>query len=353
MLNKHTCFTLIILSLMVILPVALSAVSEAAVIFLTIEPGSRSGGMGNAYVAQADDGFANYWNPGAMAFNRNSQIAYMHTNWFGDVDGINDMYYEYVSFNKYVEDLTGNVGAHIIYLTYGKQDRVNADQVNEGTFESYELALATTYSYQQTDELGLGATFKFILSDLSPQGTGSTEQNVKGRGISYAFDLGMKKKNLLIDKLDFGLNIQNIGPDITFINEEQADPLPMTFRMGLSYRFLDDEFNKFTVNTDMSKLLANDDPVYKRIVTAWYDDSSNDEIESTVFNAGAEYLYWNLLALRAGYLYDKAGSIMGPHFGLGVQYTFNEEYKFNFDFAMQEGGELTDYNKTFSFGFQF
>lgn len=353
MLRQHKLLGIIIFMLLMVGPIALSAVSEAGVIFLLIEPGSRPGGMGNAYVAQADDGFANYWNPGALAFNRKTQIAGMHTNWLGDVDGIDDMYYEYLSYNQYVEDLSGNVGFHVIYLTYGEQERIDANNISDGTFESYEVAVAASYGYQYSDELGLGATFKWILSDLSPEGTGETEQNVKGRGISYAFDLGLKKKNFIFDKLDFGLNLQNIGPNITFINEEQSDPLPMNMRLGFSYRFADDEFNKFTINADMNKMLANDDMVFKRIVTAWYDDDFNDEVESTVFNAGAEYVYWKLLALRAGYLYDKAGSIIGPHFGAGIQYTFNDDYKLNFDFAMQEGGELTDYNKTFSLSLEF
>ncbi|HOD54195.1 MAG TPA: PorV/PorQ family protein [Candidatus Cloacimonadota bacterium] len=352
MLKKHTFFGMITI-IMILCPVLLSAVSEAGVIFLTIEPGSRPGGMGNAYVAQADDAFANYWNPGALAFNRKTQIAGMHTNWFGDVDGINDMYFEYLAYNEYIEDLSGNLGFHILYLTYGEQERINEQNQSEGTFKSYEIAIASSYAYQYSDELGIGATFKFILSDLSPEGTGQTEQNEKGRGMSYSFDLGLKKKNLLVNGLDFGLNIQNIGPNISFINQDQADPLPLNWRMGFSYRAVENEFNKFTVNADMNKLLANDDFVLARLVTAWADDPTDQEIESTIFNVGSEYIYLNLLALRAGYIYDKAGSIMGPHFGAGVQYTFSNQYKLSFDFAMQEGGEMTDYNKTFSIGLEF
>lgn len=352
MLKKHTIFTIII-TILLLCPVFLSAISEAGVIFLTIEPGSRPGGMGNAYVAQADDALANYWNPGALAFNRKTQIAGMHTNWFGDVDGINDMYFEYLAFNKYSADLLGNIGFHILYLTYGEQERIDENNQSQGTFNSYEVAIATSYAYQYSENLGIGATVKFILSDLSPEGTGQTEQNEKGRGMSYAFDIGLKKKNLIIDKLDFGLNIQNIGPDISFINQDQADPLPLNWRMGFSYRAVESEFNRFTVNADMNKLLANDDFVLARLVTAWTDDPFQQELESTIFNVGAEYVYLNLLSLRAGYIHDKAGSIMGPHFGAGIQYTFANQYQLSVDFAMQEGGDLIDYNKTFSVGLQF
>jgi len=343
----------ILLGIMLIFPVCIFAVSEASCLFLLIEPSSRSGGMGQAHVAQVDDGFAGYWNPGAMAFNRKNQFAGMHTNWFSDVPGLDDIYLEYLGWNNYVQDLNGNLGFHVIYLTYGTQERTDMAGKHLGTFSSYEVAIATSYAYQVNENLGVGLTFKFILSDLSPEGTGPTESGVKGRGISYAFDLGLLKKNLFIPKFDLGLNLQNIGPNITYINEAQTDALPMNLRLGVSYRVWETEYYKFTVNGDMNKLLANDDFVLARLVTAWYDDGGWQELNSTIFSIGGEFLYWNLLSGRAGFIYDKAGSIIGPSFGLGITYTFYQKYKLNFDFAMQQGGEMVDYNKTFSLSVDF
>ncbi len=382
---KVIVITLVVM-LGIVIPQGLDAVSEAGVIFLLIEPGSRPGGMGHAYVAQVDDGFAGYWNPGAMAFNRKTQFAGMHTNWLGEV--FDDIYIEYLGWNQYFDDI-GNIGAHVVFLTYGKQDRMDEHGNYLGEFSSYELAVATSYANQVTERLGLGMTFKFILSDLAPEGTGATEEGVKGRGISYAFDFGVKTKgvdigqvivapyngliaayngiaaltgigkghysrlSLPIEKLDFGLNLQNVGPNIVYIDDAQSDPLPMNWRMGFSYRLMESEFNKLTINADMNKLLANDDPFYQRIITAWYDDPLEQEIESTIFNIGAEYTYFNLLSLRGGYIYDKAGDIIGPSFGAGIQYTFGQRYQVSFDFAMQQGGELVDYNNTFSLGLDF
>jgi len=382
---KTLIITLIVLS-GILLPQALNAVSEAGVIFLLIEPGSRAGGMGHAYVAQVDDAFAGYWNPGAMAFNRKVQFAGMHTNWLADV--FDDIYIEYLGWNQYFEDI-GNIGAHAIFLTYGKQDRMSEDGQYLGEFSSWEGTLALSYANQVTDNLGLGLTFKFIYSDLAPEGTGQTEIGVKGRGMSFAFDFGVKSEgvdfgqvmvgpyngilaayngvasltgmnrasysyfSLPVRRLDFGLNLQNVGPNITYVDDAQSDPLPMNWRMGLSYRLMESEYNRLTLNADMNKLLANEDPFYQRIVTAWYDDPFEDELESTIFNVGAEYTYFDLLSLRAGYIYDKAGDIIGPSFGAGIQYTFSQRYTLSFDFAMQQGGDLVDYNRTFSLGLEF
>ena len=333
--------------LMIIIPLSLSAVSNAAPIFLLIEPSSRAGAMGAAYTALVDDGFAGYWNTGAMAFNRKTQFAGMHTNWLGDVDELNDIYLEHIAWNQYFQNI-GNLGVNITFLSLGEQ--INTDEEGDylGTFNSYEMAIAFPFAFQYNQTTGFGISFKFILSDLAPSGTGQTESGERGRGMSYAFDLGFLKKNLLLHGLDFGINFQNIGPNITYINEAQADPLPMNWRMGFAYHIFDSKLNKLVVTGDMSKVLANDDFVLKRIITAWFDDDSDVEIEETIFNAGAEYVYYDLLSLRTGYIYDKAGDIKGASFGAGFHYTFSSFYKVGLDFAFQPAGELTKWNKTFS-----
>jgi hypothetical protein len=341
---KHK-FIILALIISVLVPLTLNAVSQSAVIFLTIEPGSHAGAMGAAYTAQAEDAFAAYWNTGALAFNRKTQFAGMHSNWFGSI--FNDMYFEYLAWNQYFEDV-GNIGLNFTYMTYGEQEGTDEEGNPTGTFRSYDLAAAATYAYQVSQNLGLGLGFKFILSDLAPEGTGQTEQQTKGQGMSYAFDLGVKYKNLLIDRLDVAWSLQNIGPNITYINESQSDQLPMNWRMGASYRLFDTQYSKLTMNLDMSKVLADDtdDPVYTRIITAWGGDSP-------IYNAGAEYGYYNLLFLRAGYINDSAGDIVGASFGAGIEYTFSEQYKMSLDFAMQPAGGLTDYNQTFSVKVEF
>jgi hypothetical protein len=339
MKNIITYLTIITALLM---PQFALAVSQGAPIFLLIEPGSRPGGMGSAYVAHVDDAYAGYWNTGAMAFNRKTQFAGMHSNWFGDVPGIDDMYFGYYAWNQYFEEL-GNLGFNISFMSYGKQDKTDAEGNPKGTFSSYELAAAIPYSYQLNETIGLGLSFKFIFSDLAPSGTGETEITTKGQGMTFAFDMGFLKKNLLIRNLNYGINLSHIGPNITYINESQSDPLPMNFRMGFSYKVLDSTFNKLIVNTDMNKELANDDPVWKRFFSDW-----KGELGEIIYCTGMEYVYLDLLSLRTGYYSDRAGSIEGFAFGGGIQYVFSNRYKVGLDFAMQPAGEMTKHNKTFS-----
>jgi hypothetical protein len=329
------------------------AVSEAGLVFLLMEPGSRSGGLGQAYVAQVDDAFAGYWNTGAMAFNRSTQFALMHTNWLGDI--FDDIYYEYFGFNTYVEG-TGNIGFMVQFLTYGEQDAYDEDANFIKRFSSWEVAPAVTYGYQLNNNLGLGGAFKFIHSDLAPEGTGNTEQNLKGQGSTFAFDFGFNYRNIPVlpatilpeSKLSLGLNIQNLGPNIVYINEEQSDPIPLNWRLGFSWQVTSNPYYKFTLNGDLNKLLANrDHHWYERLLLDWTDESLDEEWNDVIWGGGGEFTYLNLLSLRLGYLYDREGSIEGVSYGAGLFYT-QDKFRIDVDFAMQPGGELQDFNRTFS-----
>jgi hypothetical protein len=345
MSSRNIIYKGILLALLLafLIPISLNATSEGAVLWLLIEPGSNAGGMGNAYVAKSDDAFAGWWNPAALAFNHKTQIAGMHSNLLGDA--IPDIYYEYLGWDQYFEGV-GTLGFNVIYINYGKQDKYTEDNIFKGTFQSYEFATTGSYGFMLTDKLAGGLNFKFIYSKLAPEGTGTTEVTVKGAGSSYAFDLALKAKDVFVPRLDLGWNLQNIGPNITYVNEAQADPLPMNWRIGAAYRVFDSPMNRLAVTADFNKMLANSDPVYERIVTAWGGDKP-------IYNFGGEYSYMNLISVRGGYIYDKTGDVIGPCFGVGFQYTFTNKYKLTFDFAMVSYGALVDYNKTFSLGLEF
>jgi len=344
---------LIVLVALLLTPVLSYAVSEAGLVYLLMEPGSRSGGMGQAYVAQVDDAFAGYWNTGAMAFNRSTQFALMHSNWLGDV--FDDIYYEYFGFNTYLED-TGNIGFNVMFLTYGQQDAYDEDANFLKSFSSWEVAPSITYGYQLNKHLGIGGAFKFIHSDLAPEGTGATEEGLKGQGSTFAFDFGVKLADIQVlpetmlpqSRINLGLNIQNVGPNIVYINEEQSDPIPLNWRMGFSWQIWNTEISRLTFNGDMNKLLANrDHHWYERVYRDWVDQSLDEEWSEIIWGTGGEFSYLNLLSLRLGYIYDRAGEIEGVSYGAGLFYT-QDKFRVDVDFAMQPGGDLQDFNRTFS-----
>lgn len=322
----------------------LAAISQGSLLFLTFEPGGRANGMGRAYSAVADDAYAMWWNPGATAFNRKGQLALNHIPWLQG-SGINDMFYEYLGWNQYFEGM-GNFNVHACLLDAGTQEQTDSSGIPMGTFHSFDFAGAVGYSYEVIPaKLGVGANFKLIYSYLAPA-TGFTDS--EGKAFSFGFDVGAKYLDAAnIEGFDLAVVLQNMGPDVTFVDNEQADPSPMTVRLGAAFELFNSPLNSFMISAEASKMLANEDPLFKRFMTGW------EYIDETIFGIGAEYTYLQLIALRGGYFYDYVGEITGPSFGMGINYSFSDRYKLNADFSMVPAGELTDFNKVFSISFEY
>lgn len=335
------------LALLMVAPLSLAAVSQASLLFLTFEPGARANGMGRAFTAVADDAYAGWWNPAAMAFNKKTQLAATHMPWMqGAGGGFDDMFHQYYGWNQNFEGI-GNLGVHITWLDAGTQMQMDEFGNELGEFHTFEMAAAAGYAYEITpDKIGVGGNFKLIYSYLGP-GTGNTD--TEGKTFGFAFDLASQFRDVGgIEGLNAALVLQNIGPDVTYVNEDQADPLPMTIRLGAAYTALDSPMNRLRVSAEASKILANEDPLIQRFVTGF------EHFDETIYSAGAEYTYLDLITLRGGYFYDNAGQVTGPSFGAGFQYSFSQKYKLNVDFGMIWAGKLTnDFNKVFSLGFEF
>lgn len=342
---KRNAIVIMVLAMMLAIPVTVAGISQGALLFLTFEPGARANSMGRAYTAVADDAYAPWWNPGATAFNRKTQLAGTHMPWLQGANlGFSDIFYEYLGWNQYFEDI-GNINVHLTLLDSGTQTQTDEDGNDLGDFHSFDFAATVGYGYEaKQDKIGVGANFKLAYSYLGP-GTGNTEDD--GSALAFAFDLGAKFRDVLVDGLDFGATLQNIGPNVTYVDQSQSDPLPMTFRLGAAFRALDDPISKLTVSAEMSKILADENHLFQRFVSGW------QHMDETILSVGAEYTYLQLLSLRGGFFADQAGGVVGPSFGVGVEYKFDDRYRLTADFGMIVAGELTDYNKIFSVGFEF
>jgi len=316
------------------------AQGEAAVPFLVISPGARNGGMGEAGVAYAHDANAVYWNPAGLAFqyqnpetDKVGEISFMHSKWLPQFN-FEDLYYDYLAARYYIEDL-GTVGGSITYLNLGKNVWTDENGAELGTFDSYEYAFTLSYAAKIQENLGAGVNLKLIHSQLSDVTVGS--ENDKGIATTFAVDLGMlwtPATPILRNRLNLGFNLSNMGPKITYIDREQADPLPTNLRLGLSYKLYDDEFNRIHVLYDVNRLLVrkykdgDSDDWNKALFTTW---GQKDSFKRFSHSIGMEYWYGNLIALRTGYFYEDKnyGDRKFLTFGAGLMYAD----MFGFDFG--------------------
>lgn len=283
------------------------AVAESAAPSLTIPPGARANGMGEAYVSVADDATAAWWNAGAMAFQKNRNLAFMYSPLVPDL--ASDVNYQFLGYTA-PAGKSGVWGLHLIYLTYGKSIATDTEGNTLREFTSWEGALTGSYAMKFGDNVGVGLSLKYIRVSLAPADV--TQDNVEGSGSSFAVDVGSKWK-LPNQHLDLGLAVSNMGPDIAFIDREQSDPLPFTGRLGAAFTPISDDVSNLLVTADIEQSLV-------WLIQGNNADGSSPVRRSAIYHAGAEYRYVNLLAGRIGYVYDKDGDFKAPTYGLGFIY---------------------------------
>ncbi len=332
----------LVLAAMTLLGVSnLFAISQASVLFLLISPGARPSGMGESFVAVADDATAIFWNPGGLAFQTGREITFMHANWLPGLLGSDGgMYYEFLAYRQYFKKLGGTLGGNITFLNLGEMahtDETGPEVID--TFNSWDLAVTLSYATRLSENLGLGLNMRYIRSNLSPIGAG--EEKGTGVGNAFAVDLGLLYKASFLNGLSFGLNLSNMGPKITYIDAAQASPLPTNLKVGVAYKALNTEYNRLQFSLETNKLLVHDrDPFYKAFYTAWSDGSFKDQLRSLITAVGVEYVYDNMIFLRTGYYYDQEGDVKYPTFGAGLQYA---SYRFDFSYvAAEQGHPLSD-----------
>lgn len=324
------------------------AQGETALPFLLLAPDSRAGGIGESGTGLADNGAAIFWNPAGLAFLSGSEVSITHSNWLPQFNL--DLFYDYLTYRQYLEDVDGTVSASITYMNFGEFARTNSSSSDVvGTFTSFDAALTLGYATKVSNDWGLGFNFRLIHSKLSDKPT----EHEQGSGVatSVSFDIAAmwRPEKLYIpfvgdfdNRLSIGMNLSNLGPKIYYIDQEQADPIPTNFRLGLAAKLFEDEYNSLTFTLDFSKLLVDRSDTgkarknfYSTIFTAWGDESFDRELRDIVTSAGVEYWYGIpeefMFALRFGLFYEDPdyGNRKFATFGAGIKYDL---YAFDFSY---------------------
>jgi len=237
-------------------------------------------------------------------------ITFMHSNYL--VELADDLYYDYFSFVNPTKEW-GTFGLGVTFLSYGKQERTGELNQPLGTFYSYDLAFTLSYGTKLSDDISGGLSIRYINSHLAVLGAG--QEKGKGTGYSLAVDAGVLYD--LSRRLTLGATVTNLGPDIAYIDADQADPLPRKLAVGFTYKIVDSAFNKLIALGEGDKILVG------------LGDDIQTEIEEIIPHIGLEYWYSNYVALRTGYVYDKIGVQRYFTLGASLQYT---NYRFDFSY---------------------
>ncbi|OGC91002.1 MAG: hypothetical protein A2W25_07955 [candidate division Zixibacteria bacterium RBG_16_53_22] len=255
------------------------------------------------------------------------QITFMHSNYL--VDLADDIYYEFFSFVYPTSDW-GTFGLGVTFLSLGNQ--IRTDEIGRvlGNFYTYEMALTLSYGTKLMSNLYGGVSLKYINSHLSDAGAGKEQGS--GSGYSVAVDGGVLYD--MTRRLTLAATVTNIGPDISYIDADQADPLPRKFSFGYSFKLIDSPYNKLSFVGEATKLLVD------------LNDDFTTEIEEIIPHVGMEYWYSNLAGLRAGYVYDDKGVQKYMTLGASLQYS---SYRFDFAYIPPTNEDYNRLGRTIRF----
>ncbi len=280
------------------LGLATSAFAQGTGRSLDIQPGGRENGMGAAGVALANDPTAvTYWNPAGLGFVKYRGIENTYAQL---VPGLaNDVNYNYITFIQPVEGW-GAFGAAITFLSYGQSDETDAQGNILSRFGSNEFSPAVYYGTQILPDLAVGAALKFIRIQLAPKAN-------QGVGSTFGMDLGALYR-IPAARLGFGVNVQNLGPSVTFINEDKSDPLSRNIKVGFAWDAFEQKEFGFTTVFDYNHSLVTR--------------------EFNTYHGGIELRYGTSIAGRIGYYSDPLGEIEDLTYGVGLGWN-----RLNVDFA--------------------
>lgn len=331
---------LCIVAVLVVLSGRIFAQGESAVPFLLIGPNSLNAGMGETGTGMINDAAAMFWNPAGLGFQKGSQVSITHSPWLPGL-GLSDLFYDYLAGKYYMKKLKGTLGVSITYLNIGTIIQTDEFGNQIGEYKAFDGALAVGYGTKVTKDLGLGIVTRFIYSKLAVGKVG----NEQGSGTAYdlSFDISAlyrpskTKLKFLNNKFGVGINLSNIGPKVTYVDNDQADPLPTNLRLGFAYDIYQSEFNNLTITADFAKLLVKrredgkSDPVYKGIFTS-FGGGFDEVMKSIQSSVGAEYWYGNpkLIGLRGGFFYEDPDKGKRKFITLGASIRYS---MYGFDFS--------------------
>ncbi len=355
-----------------------------AVPFLTIDPESRGGALGDAGVATSPDVNSMHWNPAKYAFIQNDAgIAISYSPWLRNL-GISDIDLAYLAgYKRLTKDQV--ISGSLRYFSLGQLQFTDNQGNPLKNANPNEFAIDAGYSRLFSDHISGAVAFRYIYSDLG-QGTQVEGVNVIA-GQSFAADIASyyNREVKLSDKkgkLSIGIDISNMGNKMYYTADQKTkDFIPTNLRLGAAISADLDEYNTVTLTTDFNKLLVPTPPSYLQskisgdslntsgnpviqsgmnpnvsvvtgMIQSFYDAPGGfkEELQEITYSIGAEYWYRKQFALRTGYFHESAsqGNRQFTTFGVGIKLNV-----IGFDFSYLVANEASPLANTLRFTISF
>jgi len=310
-----------------------------AVPSLSIAPDARAGGMGDIGAATSPDVNSQYWNAAKYVFmESDAGISVSYTPWLRKLVSDIDLAY-LAGYWKF--DQRQALSASLRYFSLGDIILMDELGIQAGAAHPNEFALDLAYSLMLSDKLSAAATLRFINSDLG-NGSGNNQMYP---GTAFAADISSYYRTPLtlqgVDGvLGLGINISNIGSKISYDQNETSNFIPTNLRIGASYEYPIDNYNKISVSADLNKLLVPtpklnptnaDITAYNKLspiagIFQSFTDAPGgfkEEMREIMWSVGAEYAYNNQFFVRGGYFNENQYKGNRKYFTAGAGFKLN------------------------------
>ncbi len=269
--------------------------------FLKIPIGARATAMGGAFVAVADDASAVYWNPAGIARLQGNVVSVNHLNWVSDTNLTQGAYIFSLGF------LPGMLAVHARSLYMDQMARTTVYKPDgDGTyFDAGYSAFGLTYARSLTDKFSVGVTGSLVHAGLD-----NLSSNALSFDVGTLYDTGYRS-------LKIGMEIQNMGSQLSYIDNAKAAKIPILFRVGAA----------------MNVYQALDHQV---LTTAEF---SHPPDNNERLNWGAEYAYKDFFFLRGGYNFGYDAESFSA--GLGVKFPTSLSSATRFDYSYTDLADLS------------
>lgn len=315
---------------------------HTALVSQTIAPDARSAGMGDVGAATDPDVNSQYWNPAKYPFCiSRAGLALNYTPWLRSL--VSDMDIAYLAGYYRIGDYSA-VSASLRYFSLGEVYTTD----NLTTINPYEMSVDVAYSLMLSEKFSIAAAVRWIYSDLTYNPSDDTSP-----GSAFAVDLAAYYQNYINIgqrecQLGLGLDISNIGSKINFGGDDNSEFIPANLRLGASLMIPIDEYNRLTIAADANKPLVptmpikgdneSDEDFEVRKQKDYYDLSSisgifksfgdapggfREEMQEIRWSVGAEYVYNDKFALRAGYHHESENKGNRKYFTVGAGFKMN------------------------------
>ena len=321
--------------------------------------------MGDMGVATSVDAYSQQWNPSKYAFSEaKSGFAIGYTPYLSKL--VNDIFIgNFTYFNRLNE--RSAFAASFRYFGLGEIELRESEISEPLIVKPNELTFDVSYALRLSDQFSMGVALRYLRSDLKIQ---TFDPDAKAAG-SYGVDISGYYQSEEEAYSDFngrwrgGFAIQNLGPKIKYDEGGRENFLPTNLRLGGGFDFIFDQYNRINVTAEVTKLLVPTPPIVgtetvfedlngngtyemgedtlisetDRVIFEGQSDDVNfmsgvfqsfndapggfsEELDEFTWALGAEYLYQDSFALRAGYFNENEFKGARKFFSLGAGFKY-------------------------------